>query len=134
GVYPPGMKIAAGWWRERRGMAIGVVIGALTLGSAAPNLARALVSGATWRQVLLIAALGALVAAALFLFAVREGPYQARSQPFELRALARVLGNPGVRLATGGYLGHMWELYAMWSGMAAFWTYVGQQRNLSPAA
>src|SRR5207244_6318286 len=69
-----------------------------------------------------------------FFFAVREGPYQARSQPFEVRALARVLGNPGVRLATGGYLGHMWELYAMWSAMAAFWTYVGQQRNLSPAA
>jgi MFS family permease len=74
------------------------------------------------------------VAAALFFFAVREGPYQASSQPFDLHALTQVVGNRGVRLATGGYLGHMWELYAMWTAMAAFWTYVARQRGLSPAA
>ncbi|MBI4501933.1 MAG: MFS transporter [Gemmatimonadetes bacterium] len=134
GVYPPGMKIAAGWWRERRGMAIGVLIGALTLGSAAPNLARVAVPAGAWREVLWIAALGAVLAGLLLLILIREGPYQAASQPFDYHALARVVGDRGVRLATGGYLGHMWELYAMWSAMAAFWAYIAQERSLSAAA
>ena len=133
GVYPPGMKIAAGWWRERRGTAIGVLVGALTLGSAAPNLVRVAVPPAAWRAVLAAAGAAAAVAGLLFLFAVREGPFQAESQPFDVHALRRVVGDRGVRLATGGYLGHMWELYAMWSAMAAFWTYVIQRRGLEPS-
>ena len=55
-VYPPGMKIAAGWFREARGWAIGVLVGALTLGSAAPHLVRWLVPAGHWRAVLLVAA------------------------------------------------------------------------------
>ena len=134
GVYPPGMKLAAGWWREGRGMAIGVVVGALTLGSASPNLIRAVVPADAWRLVLLLAALSSALAGILFLGTVREGPYQAPSQPFDVRAVARVLSSRGVRLATGGYLGHMWELYAMWSAMAPFWFYVAGRRGLPPAA
>jgi MFS family permease len=132
GVYPPGMKIAAGWWRERRGMAIGVLVGALTLGSAAPNLLRVAIPPEQWRIVLLVAGVACAVSGILFLSIVREGPYQAPSQPFDLHGLRSIARARGVRLATGGYLGHMWELYAMWSGMAGFWTYVAQQRGLSP--
>jgi len=131
GVYPPGIKIAAGWWRDRRGTAIGILVGALTIGSAAPNLVRAGLHTAEWRPVVVIAAAAAVGAAALFALVVREGPYQAPSAPFDPRAVLAILKDRGVMLATAGYLGHMWELYAMWSSIGAFWTYVALQRSLT---
>ena len=133
GVYPPGIKIAAGWWRERRGMAIGVLIGALTLGSASPNLFR-LVRVDDWRTIVMLAALSSLGASMLFFTAVREGPYQAPSAPFDPRALRRVVRERDVVLATGGYLGHMWELYAVWGSLPAFWAFVAAKRGLPGSA
>jgi MFS family permease len=133
GVYPPGIKIAAGWWHLRRGTAIGMLVGALTVGSAAPNLFRLFPTGDRWRTVVIVAALAALGSAGLFIAAVREGPFQARSAPFDARALTNVLRDRGVRLATAGYLGHMWELYAMWSAIGAFWTYVASIHSLNPS-
>ena len=132
GVYPPGMKIAAGWWADRRGMAIGILVGALTLGSAAPNLVRVAVAPEAWRSVLLVAALASAVAGLMFLSLIREGPHQAPSQPFSAGGLGAIMRHRGVRLVTGGYLGHMWELYAMWTAMAAFWAWVIQTRSLPP--
>lgn len=120
GVYPPGIKMAAGWTTQRRGTAIGVLVGAVTLGSASPHLLRAAFDLRAWRPVLLAAAASALASAALFLWATREGPHQAPSAPFDPRAVGRVARNRGVMLATGGYLGHMWELYAMWSSIGVF--------------
>lgn len=120
GVYPPGIKIAAGWTRQRRGTAIGILVGALTLGTASPHLLRAAVDLTAWRPVLLIAAASAVLSALLFAGVTREGPYQAPSAPFDPRALGRVVRDRGVMLATGGYLGHMWELYAMWSSVGLF--------------
>jgi MFS family permease len=133
GVYPPGLKLAAGWSRERRGLAIGVLIGALTLGSAAPNLLRAALPTGSWRAVQAIAGISAIAAGVLMLSVVREGPFQAATAPFDVRALGRVLSNRGVVLATGGYLGHMWELYAMWTSMGAFWLFVAHGRGYPPA-
>jgi MFS family permease len=123
GVYPPGIKIAAGWWLDRRGTAIGVLVGALTIGSAGPNLLRLATNGGEWRVVVLGAAAAASVSALLFFVVVKEGPFQAPSALFESGALLAVLRDRGVILATGGYLGHMWELYAMWSSIGVFWTY-----------
>lgn len=123
GVYPPGIKIAAGWWLDRRGTAIGVLVGALTIGSAGPNLLRLGTYGSEWRIVVLGAAAAASVSALLFFVVVKEGPFQAQSAPFESGALLAVLRDRGVILATAGYLGHMWELYAMWSSIGVFWTY-----------
>lgn len=130
GVYPPGIKLVAGWWRSRRGLAIGVLVGALTVGSASPHLVSALAPNQNWRSVLLVSAAATFAAAALFLFAVREGPYQAPSAPVSLAGLRRVVGDRGVLLATAGYLGHMWELYAMWSWIALFWVAVAVQHAL----
>ena len=130
GVYPPGIKIAAGWWRAGRGMAIGVLVGALTIGSAAPNLFQLAVSGPEWRGIVVIAGLASIGSALLFWFVIREGPYQAPSAPFDVAALAAILRDRGVMLATGGYLGHMWELYAMWSSISVFWAYVAADRHL----
>ncbi|HEU4642830.1 MAG TPA: MFS transporter [Gemmatimonadaceae bacterium] len=121
GVYPTGMKLVAGWWKDRRGMAIGVLVGALTLGSASPHLVHAIAPQTAWRPVVLIAAVSALLSALLFLATVRPGPYQAPSAPVSIAALGRVVRDRGVVLATAGYLGHMWELYAMWSWIALFW-------------
>jgi MFS family permease len=120
GVYPPGIKIAAGWTEGRRGTAIGVLVGALTLGTAAPHLLRLVADLSQWRPVLYGAAASALGSAVIFGVVVREGPFQSPSAPFDPRALRRVLGDRGVMLATGGYLGHMWELYAMWSTLGLF--------------
>ena len=131
GVYPPGIKIAAGWWRQRRGTAIGILVGALTIGSAAPNLFRLGIDASQWRSIVVAAAIGAAVSAALFALVVREGPFQAPSAPFDRRALAAVLRDRGVLLATGGYLGHMWELYAMWSSIGSFWAYVATRSAVS---
>ena len=133
GVYPPGIKIAAGWWQYRRGTAIGVLVGALTIGSAAPNLIRAVAPPDQWRTILLVAAGCALVSAGLFGIAVRDGPFQSPSAPFDPRALSSVVRNRRVALATAGYLGHMWELYAMWSSIGAFWVYVIATRHASPS-
>ena len=133
GVYPPGIKIAAGWWRSGRGTAIGILVGALTIGSAMPNLLRALSPTERWRTIILAAAACALVSASLFGLAVREGPFQAASAPFNPRALSTVIRNRWVALATAGYLGHMWELYAMWSSIGGFWAFVMAPRALAPA-
>jgi MFS family permease len=120
GVYPPGMKIAAGWFRDARGWAIGILVGALTLGSAVPHLVRWIVPGEAWRGVVLVAAGSALLGGGLILFVPHDGPYAAPSPPFSWSAAPRILRDRAVLLANLGYLGHMWELYAMWTWMAAF--------------
>src|SRR6267154_4631810 len=122
GVYPPGMKIAAGWFKEGRGFAIGILVGALTLGSASPHLVRWAVSPAAWRVVLVVAALSALAGGLLIFLVPNDGPYAAPSPPFSLAAAPRILRDRAVALANLGYLGHMWEVYAMWTWMAVFIT------------
>ena len=133
GVYPPGIKIAAGWWRAGRGTAIGILVGALTIGSAMPNLLRAVAPVEKWRTIILVAAACALVSTVLFGRAVRDGPFQAAAASFNPGALSTVVRNRWVALATAGYLGHMWELYAMWSSIGAFWAYVIAPRAMAPA-
>lgn len=132
GVYPPAIKLVAGWWREGRGLAIGVLIGALSLGSAAPHLIRVISPFGAWRDLMIAAALSAAGAAVVFAIAVRPGPFQAPSSPLDRHALIAVLRDRGVVLATAGYLGHMWELYAMWSWMLAFWAAVALANGYAP--
>jgi MFS family permease len=120
GVYPPGMKIAAGWFKEGRGLAIGVLVGALTLGSASPHLVRWAVSPVAWRVVLAVAAVSAVAGGLLVLLVPNDGPFAAPSPPFSLAAAPRILKDRAVALANLGYLGHMWEVYAMWTWMALF--------------
>jgi MFS family permease len=120
GVYPPGMKIAAGWFREARGWAIGILVGALTLGSAVPHLVRWVVPADAWRTVLAVAAASALLGGAIVLRVPHDGPFAAPSPPFSWSAAPQLLRDRAVLLANLGYLGHMWELYAMWTWMAAF--------------
>jgi MFS family permease len=122
GVYPPAMKIAAGWFKEGRGLAIGVLVGALTLGSASPHLVRWAISPAAWRVVLIVAAVSAVAGGLLVLLVPNEGPFAAPSPPFYFAAAPRILKDRAMLLANLGYLGHMWEVYAMWTWMAVFVT------------
>jgi len=129
GVYPPGIKMAAGWTESHRGTAIGVLVAAVTLGSAAPHLLRVVANLERWRPVLLLAAVSALASALVFWRLAREGPYQSPSAPFDPHAIGQVLRDRGVLLATGGYLGHMWELFAMWSTIGLFMADVARRHG-----
>ena len=114
GVYPPGMKLVATWYRQGRGFALGVVVGALTLGKASPYLVNAFGSS-RWRVNVGLASLIAAAGGLCVVLFVREGPFALPNQPFDLSQVAQVVRNRGVRLANFGYFGHMWELYAMWT-------------------
>lgn len=114
GVYPPGMKIMASWFRRGRGMALGVLVGALTLGKASPYLVNGLGS-TNWRQNILFISLLALAGGLVVLLFVEDGPYAASGARFDWKQVFAVFRNRGVRLANFGYFGHMWELYAMWA-------------------
>lgn len=119
-VYPPGMKVAAGWFDRGRGAALGVLIGALTVGSAFPHLLAAASATIPWRVLILLASALAIAGGGIVLALVGDGPYVSNSARFDPRAAARVFSDRGTRLATLGYLGHMWELYAVWTWIAAF--------------
>jgi len=121
-VYPPGMKIAAGWFDRERGAALGVLIGALTIGSALPHLMAAVSAAIPWRVLILAASAFAFSGGGIVENLVGDGPYVARSARFEAGAVLRVFREREMRRATLGYLGHMWELYAAWTWMAAFAT------------
>lgn len=119
GVYPPGMKLVATWCREDRGLGIGILVGALTVGSAVPHLLNAVPlfgegGMPPWRPVLLLTAGQAVAAAAIVGFLVRPGPWTAKGAKFDVRMTLRILADRPTRLVNFGYLGHMWELYAVW--------------------
>lgn len=119
GVYPVGMKLAAGWAdRGDTGLVVGLLVGGLTLGSASPHLANAL-GGLDWRLTLVAASLGAVAAAGL-IGVIRLGPRHAAAPRFNPAAGLQLWRNRGTRLATLGYLGHMWELYAMWAWVGLY--------------
>ena len=117
-VYPPALKLMATWFRKRRGAALGVLVGALTVGSALPYLVNG-VGAVDWQSVIVVTSVLTVAGGALALV-VADGPYVFPTAVFDPRQAGLVLANPGVRLASLGYFGHMWELYAMWAWFLVF--------------
>jgi MFS family permease len=120
-VYPVGMRLMASWFDRGRGLALGLLVGAVTLGSALPQLLNG-VTTLPWRGVLLAASALALVAAAISATALRVGPHLTPSPPFAPGYVIRMFRDRSQRLVTLGYLGHMWELYAVWTWLPAYVT------------
>jgi MFS family permease len=119
GVYPPAMKMTATWFRSQRGLAIGVIVGALTVGKAIPYLVRA-IPHVGLRPVVLTSSVGAVFAALLVTAGYREGPFPFTSRSFSWRHVGDVVRVREWRLATASYLGHMFELYAFWTWIPSF--------------
>jgi MFS family permease len=122
GVYPPGMKVLAGWFKSGRGEALGLLVGALSIGSATPHGINAFggVNADSWQTVIFASSALAMIGAALIALFVKDGPYAAPSAPFDIHQVAEVLSfrNQRLGLANLGYLGHMWELYSLWAWIA----------------
>lgn len=117
GVYPVGMKIMAGWFQRGRGLALGVMIGALTVGSAVPHGVNS-VGSIAWRGVILLGSLQSALGALIVAVAVRQGPFAMPKSLLDLGQVFEIIRNRPLRLANLGYLGHMWELYGFWGWVA----------------
>ena len=118
GTYPVGMKMIATWAKGDTGLLVGLLVGALTLGSAAPYLFNA-AGGIDWQFTLVLASCAAALSG-LLVNAVSLGPAHAATPPFEPAAVLKAWRNKALRLANFGYFGHMWELYAMWAWIGLF--------------
>jgi len=115
GVYPVGMRIIAQWFEEGLGWGLGVMVGALTLGTAAPYGFFAIGADIDWRHILIVASVLAAAGGAVVGFGIKDGPYRRDVPPFDARAAVKIFRIRRFRLQAMAYFGHMWELYAFWA-------------------
>jgi MFS family permease len=118
-VYPPSLKLISTWFRRGRGLALGALVGSITLGSAAPHFINA-IGGLGWELVVIATTIATLSGALIIGLFVHEGPFPYPRAPFHMGRIGQVFKNRGVLLASVGYFGHMWELYAMWAWFLTF--------------
>lgn len=115
GIYPVGMKIASGWYREGLGNALGFLVGALVVGTSFPHLLKGLGQSLPWGTVMLLISATAAFGGILMLLFVQDGPYLSKGTPFNSKALAIIFRSKDIRSAAFGYFGHMWELYTFYT-------------------
>lgn len=132
GVYPPALKLMSTWFIRNRGMALGILVAAVSIGSAGPHLVNGL-GGLDWQTTVYVTSLLTVVGGVLGFF-VRQGPYPFPKAKFDPRQARLVFSNQGVRLASLGYFGHMWELFAMWAWFVVFFGDALAMRGSEPGA
>ena len=115
GIYPIGMKIAAGWYKDKLGNAIGLLVGSLVLGTAFPHLVKSFGGSLPWEQVIFVVSGFALAGGFLMYFMVEDGPYISSGTKFNPRAIKTIFNDKRLRSSAFGYFGHMWELYTFWA-------------------
>ena len=120
GIYPPALKLISTWFKQGRGLALGALIAALTLGSASPHLIRVMTDHIAWQAVVVAASVATATGAIILLLVAKDGPFPFSKATFDPRQIAAVLRNRPLALANLGYFGHMWELYAMWGWFLAY--------------
>ena len=119
GVYPTSMKLISSWYKRNRGLAIGILLGALTAGSGLPYVFN--ITGIpNWRFLLSISSILALLGSVIIYVFIQEGPHLVRGAKFHLSNLKDIFSKKSVRLANYSYFGHMWELYAFWIWIPKF--------------
>jgi len=132
GVYPPVVKLIATWFQKGRGIAMGIIIGALTIGSAMPHLFRAIAAEANWMFVIWASSLTTFLAGLIFLFFISEGPFAFARTRFDPLQIIQVIRSKPLTLVNIGYVGHMWELYAMWAWILTFDRFSEQRFEVFP--
>ncbi len=130
GVYPPALKLMATWFQRDRGVALGILVGAIVLGQAMPHLINGL-GGLDWRVVIYMTSALTLAGGLITEFAVKEGPFPFPRATFDPTQGWRVFTNRGVRLASYGYFGHMWELFAMYAWFLLFFSEALRARGVT---
>jgi MFS family permease len=115
GIYPVGMKIASDYYQKGLGKSLGLLVGALVLGTALPHLLKSVTSGFPWKYVIISISALSVIGGLMMQLLVPDGPFRRKGEKLNASALVTAFRNKSFRAFSFGYFGHMWELYAFWA-------------------